>query len=109
GWLRWPEFGIWLSAEGDIEHWRGMRDERAWPTILQRGGEWPWTAGASESAARWVRIKQCVLDASERLSNREVARRTGMSEPMVRRVVGEYGMQYAALNATLQGDTDGDD
>ena len=49
-WLRWPEFGIGIRKESDdhlrysVEHWRGPRDQRAWPTTLQRGGNWPWTA-----------------------------------------------------------------
>ncbi len=42
GWLRWPEFGLHLTEEGVLTHWRGQRDERAWPTRLKRGGDWPW-------------------------------------------------------------------
>ena len=38
---RWPEFGIELTKEGRLKNWRGARDERAWPTHLKRGGEWP--------------------------------------------------------------------
>lgn len=41
-WSRWPEFGIYLAPDGDIEHWRGPRDERAWPARLRRGEPWPW-------------------------------------------------------------------
>lgn len=60
-WLRWPEFGIYLSAEGEIEHWRGQRDEREWPMILRRGGSWPWTAVTRERDLLWLRIKsECV-------------------------------------------------
>lgn len=47
-WLRWPEFGIGLRKEDDdrylVEHWRGPRDRRTWPTALQRRRQWPWTA-----------------------------------------------------------------
>jgi energy-coupling factor transporter ATP-binding protein EcfA2 len=42
-WKRWPEFGLHLAATGALRHWRGARDERAWPAALQRGGAWPWT------------------------------------------------------------------
>lgn len=49
-WLRWPEFGIGLARDDDhpndfkVKHWRGPRDERLWPTKLQkRAGRWPWT------------------------------------------------------------------
>lgn len=49
-WLRWPEFGIGLRRDDDegmtyaVEHWRGARDQRAFPHVLQKGGKWPWTA-----------------------------------------------------------------
>lgn len=49
-WLRWPEFGIGLRRDQDntdryaVEHWRGPRDQRTWPTALEkRAGKWPWT------------------------------------------------------------------
>ncbi|HVA73121.1 MAG TPA: AAA family ATPase [Acidimicrobiales bacterium] len=42
-WRRWPEFGLFLAPTGALRHWRGQRDERDWPTALQRGGEFPWT------------------------------------------------------------------
>lgn len=41
-WSRWPEFGIYISPDGEFEHWRGQRDERAWPKAVQRGAPWPW-------------------------------------------------------------------
>lgn len=49
-WLRWPEFGIGLRRDAEsetkyvMEHWRGARDERAWPKYLNKNaGQWPWT------------------------------------------------------------------
>lgn len=47
-WLRWPEFGVYLAADGSLVHWRGQREERAWPPALTRSeaspvpGEWLW-------------------------------------------------------------------
>lgn len=49
-WVRWPELGIGMLADEDrpsefrLQHWRGARDERSWPTRITRGspGEWPW-------------------------------------------------------------------
>jgi replicative DNA helicase len=47
--LGWPEFGFGLAWHQSIPNaaelirWRGDRDERAWPEVLVRGGEWPWT------------------------------------------------------------------
>lgn len=45
-WLRWPEFGICLEDRGTLRHWRGPREERAWPDKLYRGDEWPWMVEA---------------------------------------------------------------
>lgn len=48
-WMRWPDFGVGLRQDTEIDddyrvqHWRPPRDERIWPKILRRGGEWPWT------------------------------------------------------------------
>ncbi|WP_166345029.1 AAA family ATPase [Phytoactinopolyspora limicola] len=102
GWLRWPEFGIWLDKDGDIEHWRGMRDEREWPTMLQRGGEWPWTKATSENAHRWAKIRECIRNAGEILSQREIAKQTGIPQPSVSRALAEYGMQYEALKYEME-------
>ena len=51
--MGWPEFGFGLRllrpesdhetvVRAELTRWRGDRDERAWPTILRRGPEWPW-------------------------------------------------------------------
>lgn len=51
--LRWPEFGFGLSPHRDaaseehpslveVKHWRGSRDERAWPHLLKHGEHLPW-------------------------------------------------------------------
>lgn len=48
-WMRWPEFGVGLRKEGEdgqsytLEHWRGPRDVRTWPSMLLKGGQWPWS------------------------------------------------------------------
>jgi hypothetical protein len=47
-WKRWPEYGFWLpswrSGGGQLDPWRGAREERAWPTVWRPGpGDgWPW-------------------------------------------------------------------
>jgi hypothetical protein len=43
-WSRWPEFGLYLAEDGTLRHWRGQRDERAWPLRLERCASWPWLA-----------------------------------------------------------------
>lgn len=56
-WMRWPEFGYGLrEKKADptkfaLEEWRGARDVRKWPEVLQRGGNWPWTAMPQQQRA----------------------------------------------------------
>jgi hypothetical protein len=56
-WSRWPEFGIFLDRNGRLEHWRGPRDEREWPSRLRRAEPWPWALDANvdaeESGTGW--------------------------------------------------------
>ena len=48
-WSRWSEFGIAIVPDPtdptvlEVQHYRGMRDEREWPTRMRRGreDEWP--------------------------------------------------------------------
>ena len=47
-WSRWSEFGISISPDPtdpdvmEVKHYRGMRDEREWPTRMRRGNEDEW-------------------------------------------------------------------
>ncbi len=61
-WERWPEFGWYFSKAGDIEHWRGQREERAWPAAIQRGKPWPWVTRVVErsEADEWHGPTKCV-------------------------------------------------
>lgn len=49
-WMRWPEYGVSLAPSKqvagalDVGTFRGHREERVWPTQLQRGRSWPWEA-----------------------------------------------------------------
>lgn len=105
GWMRWPEFGIHLDKDGKITHWRGMREvDREIPENLHRGGIWPWMPVFENSRlAMFIRLEECVEAAGEMLSQREVARRTGISEPLVRRLIAEHGHRWDALNNRVRG------
>lgn len=62
--MGWPEFGFGLRllppetedpaepVRAQLLRWRGDRDERAWPQILHRGGEWPWVDDDPGETAR---------------------------------------------------------
>jgi len=96
-WLRWPEFGIYLSAEGEIEHWRGQRDEREWPMILRKGGSWPWTAVTRERDLLWLRIKAECMDARARITQRDLAEILKTSKGNIQRTLEEHKADWEAL------------
>jgi hypothetical protein len=59
-WSRWPEFGIYLDPDGGaLRHWRGQRDERAWPARLQRSTPWPWAPGPERPDEAWHGPTEC--------------------------------------------------
>src|SRR6266496_2250852 len=68
-WRRWPEFGLYLAEDGALSHWRGPRDERAWPSRLVRGGAWPWSP-ADGMGDPWAAIERAVRAAGGPLSVR---------------------------------------
>jgi 5S rRNA maturation endonuclease (ribonuclease M5) len=47
-WSRWSEFGISITPDPtdpdvmEVKHYRGMRDQREWPTRMRRGNEDEW-------------------------------------------------------------------
>jgi len=103
GWMRWPEFGIHLSKDGDVTHWRGMRDDtREFPEMLIRGGKWPWMPAQSPDEVRFHQIRQCVQEAGEKLSNREISRRLGIPETTVRRTLDPRGQQWQAILTRIE-------
>lgn len=60
-WSRWPEFGVFLANDGDLEHWRGGRDERTWPRKLERSAPWPWAVGeAGSEPEQWDGPTHCM-------------------------------------------------
>lgn len=100
-WLRWPEFGIHLDEDGAISHWRGGRDEREWPTILQRGGEWPWTPATDEREIKWAKIRTAREEFAEQMTMQDVITATGIPKATVYRTIGPKGRfrdEWTALN-----------
>lgn len=98
-WLRWPEFGIYLSPEGFLRHWRGQRDERDWPAMLQRGGHLPWTVATRPRDVLWARIAELCTEAGDQLSQRDLAELLSTSQMSVQRAIGEHRAEWAALAA----------
>lgn len=103
-WMRWPEFGIHIGEDGTVTHWRGGRDEREWPTILTRGGEWPWTPATDEKLIRWQKIKTARAEFGEQMATSDVIEVTGLSRGTVYRIIGPnggYRDDWAALNGPI--------
>jgi replicative DNA helicase len=100
-WLRWPEFGLHLNGgpdgDGALTHWRGPRDERDWPAMLQRGGDWPWTVNERPRDMLWSRIQTACMSAGERLSVRALADQLGSTKSTVQRVVDEHRADWELL------------
>lgn len=101
GWMRWPEFGLHLSTTGHVRHWRGDRDERDWPPLLQRGGEWPWTIVTDKAAVTFAAILAATRDAGEELSRRDLAVAIGTSKSTVDRIISANQRQYDETIAAL--------
>lgn len=94
GWMRWPEFGLWLDKDGSLTQWRGGREERLWPTTLIRGGEWPWTQTTEEADIRWQRIERLRTASKGYMSYRDVEKATGYSTGAVSRIIGTNGPHH---------------
>lgn len=104
GWLRWPEVGLWLDTTGDITPWRGAREERDWPTKLDRGGTWPWSPALTDLAEHWNDIRIARQNHGQPMSYRQVAQATGKSKSTVDRLIGKSG-PYAYAWAGINGRT----
>lgn len=51
-WMRWPEYGLHLGAEGHLTHWRGPRGAGRFPARLTRHGDWLWNEDRSRAAGQ---------------------------------------------------------
>lgn len=100
-WMRWPEFGVYLAAEGQVRHWRGQRDEREWPDMLKRGGYWPWSPDASPQDVTFARIMEHVRQPGTITSKRGIAIALNISEPTVRRAIDANRKQWDNLTREL--------
>lgn len=100
-WVRWPEFGIHVNGgvdgDGAVSHWRGPRDEREWPAMLQRGGEWPWTVVNNPREELWTRIKSYAQTAVKWPSERDLADALGSTKSTVHRAIEGHISEWMAL------------
>jgi hypothetical protein len=97
-WSRWPEFGIYLDPDtGHLRHWRGARDERAWPSVLQPGGAWPWTPVERSRDVVWARVVEECIRIGGRPSIRDLAKRLGESNSSLQRAINDHQLDWEAM------------
>lgn len=107
GWMRWPEFGLWLDGDGSLTPWRGSRDSsRTIPAVLTRGGQWPWTVQHDEIEIRWLQIRVAIVTANKPLTERQIVTVTGLPKTTVHRTIEAKRDAYDALTAELKNTTD---
>ena len=100
-WSRWPDFGVHLAENGALAHWRPSRDERQWPEILTRGGEWPWTAVVSSREVTFFRICEVTRDRGRKLSLRDLGQVLQVPKSTVDRAIKANQKQWDALVAEM--------
>ncbi|MGI8796911.1 MAG: AAA family ATPase [Acidimicrobiia bacterium] len=96
-WSRWPEFGLHLSAQGQLHHWRGDRDEREWPTGLTRGGAWPWTVATDQRTTTFARILDELRDHGSQPSIRHLAEKLEVDKGQIERAIKANRAQWDQL------------
>ena len=96
-WLRWPEFGLHIDERGNLTHWRGARDERSWPAMLQRGGEWPWSPLISPQDLLWGQIVGYAEPQLARPTVREIATALETATTNVQRAIDAHRADWDAM------------
>jgi len=96
-WKRWPEFGLEISASGRFRHWRGPRDERAYPAALTRGGEWPLTIATKAADVLWARISAAAGHHLFRPSIRDLEQELETSRSSISRSISANQDEWDAL------------
>lgn len=93
-WLRWPEFGLHLTEKGALKHWRGDRDERAWPKALERDGHWPWSPVTDKDKATFAGILEACDEAGTKLSVRELVAAVGATKYQIEQAINANRAQW---------------
>lgn len=106
-WLRWPEFGLFLAPDGALRHWRGARDEREWPSSLERGrgGDWPWVVRVGKDVT-YMKMVDIQMSAAKEMSYRQIAdvmRVQGHPSASKSTVARAIGANRAHWDSILQG------
>lgn len=100
-WRRWPEFGVHLGEKGNLTHWRGARDERQWPALLERGGmgNWPWVPVTITRDHVWRTVYAHCCALGHKLAEQKLADEFSFSRSMVHRAIEENKALWDKLAA----------
>jgi hypothetical protein len=100
-WLRWPEFGLYLSQTGTLSHWREQRDQREWPASLKRGGDWPWMPDRDPREVMWGRILARVHEDGRTYPIAGLARQLDVGHGTVQRAIEVHRTDWEELKKAL--------
>jgi hypothetical protein len=100
-WLRWPEFGLHLRADGSLSKWRADRDQRDWPAALKRGGAWPWSVEENARERLWSRILEQVDQLGCCPSERALETALGVSKTTIHRAIAAHQATWDSLRTDL--------
>lgn len=99
GWKRWPEYGLYLAADGSLGRWRGDRDiDRAWPPGFRRGEthEWPFMPFVGRDVT-YAKVLDVVRAAGKVPSVREIAAAADIPKSTVDRMIRNNKAHWEAF------------
>ncbi len=100
-WSRWPEFGIHLADTGKLTHWRGARDERAWPACLRRSKPWPWMPAPELPDGETWKPTALMVKASHIVAELNSRGEYPTRSAVVAETGGKRGYAYKAVDALI--------
>lgn len=109
GWKRWPEFGMYIANGKPVYHWRGQRDEREWPAVLEWSNDdsWPWRQKETDNLT--LRISFELLRRGHIPSIRELAESLGIDKNKIVRHKAKYSQQWKEWEREYGGQDDDQD
>lgn len=108
-WKSWPEVGLGLRGDGQIQQFRKPRWQHEWPARLARGGHpYPWTVVTGDAKhAKQEELRAAVLaslSAGEEVSKRTLRERVPGDNTIVSKTIDQL-VEEGALRRRVEGQT----
>lgn len=108
-WQSWPEVGLGLRGDGQIQQYRKPRWAHEWPARLARGGHpYPWTVVTGDAKhAKQEELRAAVmgsLSAGEEISKRQLMQRVPGDNTAISKAIDEL-IEEGALRRRVEGQT----